>query len=581
MCKECKGHKEYKSFDELPQELKDKFKPTKITKQTKQGFLNFINELNKHGDVLIGNYVNNSTKTLIKFGKCGHIPSEGMRSNNYMHGNRCAICHSMQVEKGLNDLATKRPQLAKEWHPIKNGDLTPQKVTFKSNKKVWWLGKCGHEWEATISSRSHSNDGCPFCSNHRVLEGFNDLATTHPELAKQWHPTKNGTLIPKDILKGYNKKVWWQCEYGHEWEATVSNRSRGNGCPYCSGHKTIENINNLAITHPHLVKYFLNKEDTIKYKAQSGKEVELMCPICKYIKRMRIQDLTKQGFSCPCCSDGISYPEKVMALILKILNIKFKKQHKFDGYKYLYDFYLIDYDIILEVHGKQHYEGNRHSSWKSYEEEHENDLIKYDIAVLNDYEYNKSYFIIDAKYSNIDYIKQNIYNCLFFQQFNLDSIDWQDIDVKAQSSLKINICKYWKEQKEINKNLTTRELEDIFDLAFCTIIRYLEWGTKKGLCIYKGEAESKASKERRSKFVYLIKPNGDKWFDKAMSQSELATISKIGTTTISRNRRNKMPLGSKGANNVKYDSKYIGSYVVEEDKLEEFLLNLKGGDIIE
>ena len=88
------------------------------------------------------------------------------------------------IVKGINDLATTHPELAKEWHPSKNGDLQPIQVSFGSNKKVWWLGECGHEWKATIGSRTGMNSNCPYCINKKVVRGFNDIATTHPDLIK-------------------------------------------------------------------------------------------------------------------------------------------------------------------------------------------------------------------------------------------------------------------------------------------------------------------------------------------------------------------------------------------------------------
>ena len=79
--------------------------------------------------------------------------------------------------------------------------------------------------------------GCPYCANKLVYRGYNDLATTHPELAAEWHPTKNENLTPQDITFGSGKKVWWQCKNNHEWEASVDNRTKGRGCPVCSSRR--------------------------------------------------------------------------------------------------------------------------------------------------------------------------------------------------------------------------------------------------------------------------------------------------------------------------------------------------------
>jgi hypothetical protein len=123
------------------------------------------------------------------------------------------------------------PFLAQEWHHTKNGNLTPKDVSPGAHKKIWWQCRKGHEWEAVVYTRS-KGVGCPYCSG-RAAYKENCLATISPALAKEWHPTKNGNLTPDDITPGSNKKVWWQCGRGHEWKASVSNRSRGTGCSFC------------------------------------------------------------------------------------------------------------------------------------------------------------------------------------------------------------------------------------------------------------------------------------------------------------------------------------------------------------
>lgn len=110
--------------------------------------------------------------------------------------------------------ALTHPNLATQWHPTLNGDLIPEMVTPGSGKKVWWLGECGHEWDAIIAGRSGKRLGCPYCSGHRVLAGFNDLATINPEIVKFWHPTKNGDLTPEMVTVGSKNYAWWVCKMG-------------------------------------------------------------------------------------------------------------------------------------------------------------------------------------------------------------------------------------------------------------------------------------------------------------------------------------------------------------------------------
>ena len=101
------------------------------------------------------------------------------------------------------------PLLMSEWNYEKNGDLNPETLTLGSHQKVWWKCEKGHEWQAVIYSRNNGF-GCPICSGHKVLKGYNDLATTNPTLAKEWNYEKNGDLKPEHFMAGSGKKVWWK-----------------------------------------------------------------------------------------------------------------------------------------------------------------------------------------------------------------------------------------------------------------------------------------------------------------------------------------------------------------------------------
>ena len=156
--------------------------------------------------------------------------------NNRRAGNGCHYCSGQRVIAGENDLQTLNPSIAKEWNYEKNSDFNPKDFTPKSHKKVWWKCNLGHEWEAPIYNRT-AGSGCPYCSGRYVVKGENDLKTVNPILAGEWNYKKNLGLTPEDVKPNSNKKVWWICIKGHEWEATISNRNQGKGCPYCSGRK--------------------------------------------------------------------------------------------------------------------------------------------------------------------------------------------------------------------------------------------------------------------------------------------------------------------------------------------------------
>lgn len=165
----------------------------------------------------------------------------------------CPYCAGRYPISGETDLATINPELSREWHPTNNQQLSPNQVTPFSAKKVWWLCSEGHEWIARVQCRSRGTK-CPFCAGKQPLNGKTDLNTLNSQLAKEWHPFKNYGLFPENVSAHSHNKVWWICEYGHEWIANIDNRSKGNGCPYCAGNIPVKGINDLATKNPQLAR---------------------------------------------------------------------------------------------------------------------------------------------------------------------------------------------------------------------------------------------------------------------------------------------------------------------------------------
>lgn len=169
-------------------------------------------------------------------------------------GTGCAVCAG-RVVVGSTCLATLFPLVAREWHPSRNLVVTPLMVTPFVTKKVWWLCANGHEWQAAISSRTKGGSACPKCAGKVAITGETDLSTTHPKIANEWHPNKNGSLSASNVKAGTNRPVWWMCSKGHEWRSPPYNRALSNtGCPYCAGQLPILGVNDLGTTHPHLVR---------------------------------------------------------------------------------------------------------------------------------------------------------------------------------------------------------------------------------------------------------------------------------------------------------------------------------------
>ena len=135
------------------------------------------------------------------------------------------------------NLTVSNPVLCEEWHPTKNGDNKPENFTPGSGKKVWWLCPKQHDYEARIGSRTGRNStGCPYCAGKKVSED-NNLLFMFPDIAAEWHPTKNGDNKPEDFTRGSDKKVWWLCPKQHDYEAVIKDRTRKDsrriGCSEC------------------------------------------------------------------------------------------------------------------------------------------------------------------------------------------------------------------------------------------------------------------------------------------------------------------------------------------------------------
>jgi len=147
----------------------------------------------------------------------------------------CPYCSGLKVSD-KNNLKVIFPKIASEWHPTKNGELTPDKVSHGSNKKVWWLCPKRHSFESVISDRTRKDKSrsCPFCSGQKVGED-NNLLFLFPKVACEWHPSKNGSSRPEDFTHGSGKKVWWLCPKRHEYHSVIKGRTRKkpSGCPHC------------------------------------------------------------------------------------------------------------------------------------------------------------------------------------------------------------------------------------------------------------------------------------------------------------------------------------------------------------
>lgn len=227
-------------------------------------------------------------------------------NNIDINRDRINIYELLYRSKKENSLINKYPEIAKEWNYEKNGKIKPENVYSKSGRKFWWICKKGHEWEATISHRVVDKTACPYCSNQKKLEGYNDLSTTNPGILKEWNYKKNNDLgiFPETMSIGTHKKVWWICEKGHDYECSIVNKSKGRGCPYCSGRKVLKGFNDLETTNPEVLLLWDYKRNTSisinDFSKGSDHKVWWICPKCNNNWQQRISHITN-GIGCPKC----------------------------------------------------------------------------------------------------------------------------------------------------------------------------------------------------------------------------------------------------------------------------------------
>jgi len=208
--------------------------------------------------------------------------------NQRRAGYGCPVCSGQKVLAGFNDLATTDPEIAKQAH-----GWDPTTLTRASGRDREWQCKLGHVWTVKVASRSRGS-GCAVCAGQKVLAGFNDLCTTHPEIAEQAHGWD-----PTTVTRGSDFMGEWQCEYGHVWTAVVGKRTRGNGCPTCSGHKLLVGYNDLATTEPELAEQAFEWDP----KTVSRSSDLSMTWRCEqgHIWSARVADRSA-GNGCPVCS---------------------------------------------------------------------------------------------------------------------------------------------------------------------------------------------------------------------------------------------------------------------------------------
>ena len=251
---------------------------------------------------------------------CDKYPNHDHRRVPYAKRG-CPYCTNRMVDD-KNSLESLYPEVSKEFHPTKNGNLKPNEIYFRSARKIWWKCPNGldHEFQTPVRNRIRLDKNkkihitkCPFCIGKKVSI-TNCLETTHPEITKEFHPTKNGDITPRNVIYGSHKKIWFVCNKGHEWETPLYVRTgMGCGCPYCSGNQPTPE-NNFEVKFPTISKQIhptLN--DNIKpsnFLPFSSKKVFWVCK--ENNNHIWKTSFAKRGSgqNCPYCSGNKIWKEE-------------------------------------------------------------------------------------------------------------------------------------------------------------------------------------------------------------------------------------------------------------------------------
>lgn len=183
-----------------------------------------------------------------------------------------------------------------EWDFEKND--FPDGYTKGMNKKVWWICSKNHNWEMSIASREGGKQNCPYCSGKRPTK-LNNLKVAFPKICKEW--SYKNDQSPENFLPFSGKKMIWQCSYGHEWIATIRDRTKsGSGCHICSGYSKqkkceISNDGNKKRCNNCNIMKNINSFR----KRNSNNKSQWLNSICKQCEKKDVDQyrtMTKEGF---------------------------------------------------------------------------------------------------------------------------------------------------------------------------------------------------------------------------------------------------------------------------------------------
>ena len=285
--------------------------------------------------------------------KCNEGHSYDSKISTRVKTSGCPYCSNQRILSGYNDFASQRPELLKLWNYSKN-NIDPCEISPNSGKMVWWLCDNGHDFENSPNMISKGRT-CPYCSNKKVMIGFNDAATVEPKLIPLWSQKNDTTL--SDYVFGSAKKAWWRCSKNHEFRASIRDMVKSpNRCAICSNKTTLSGFNDVATIKPELLQYWdYEKNDYKPSEVTIGRSADKTYWKCHkgHSFSSTLSDVN-QGKWCFQCSveSYVSKPEKeILSFLEDELNFQVECSSRKIISPYEIDLYIPEKKIAIEFNG--------------------------------------------------------------------------------------------------------------------------------------------------------------------------------------------------------------------------------------
>ena len=327
-------------------------------------------------------------------------------------------------------------------------------------------------FQRPIDVVSRGRCGCKKCVSEKISKS---MTLSHEEfLSRLYELNPNIELL--STYQNMHTKVRCRCKLdGYEWDALPTNLiDKRCGCPICNKAKVATGFNDIATTNPEYLDIIVDKEYAYTNSVHSHEKTLFRCPICNNEFESTMSLVHYQGLSCPSCSDGFSYPNKVMYNVLTNCGIDFIREFS-DKWsdKRRYDFCIPSLNILIEMDGGLGH-GNKvmKNSGLTKEDTIEMDKYKDKLARENGY----TVIRIDSLRSDIDYIKDNILNSPLTRYIDLSNVDWDDVDITSRTTYIVPISNM------INENYKVKEIANLLQICDATVKKYALIAMRYGLC---------------------------------------------------------------------------------------------------